>query len=72
MVKIVVIFLWGLITRQFSRATLNSMLKYMTISDKIRKHYEKFPEKPEYFDEWVQKAEELWNPVEKMKFTLNS
>ncbi len=72
MIKIIAVFIWGLITQQFSRSTLNSMLKYMKISDKIRKHYEKFPENPEYFNEWVQKAEELWNPVEKMKFILNN
>ena len=72
MIKIVAVFVWGLVTRQFSRVTLHSMLKYMKISDKIRKHYEKFPEKLEYFNEWVQKAEELWAPVEKMEFTLSS
>lgn len=70
MIKIVAIFIWGLLTRQFSRSTLGSMLKYMKISDKIRKHYEKFPENSQNFDEWVQKAEELWSSVEKMRFTL--
>lgn len=72
MLKIVALFLWGLISRQFSRKALFTMLKYMKISGKIRKHYELFPEKPDKFNEWVKKAEELWSPVEKMKFTLTS
>jgi hypothetical protein len=72
MIKIIAIFVWGLITRQFSKLTLNSMLKYMKISNKIRKHYENFPNNSENFDEWVEIAEELWSPVEKMKFILNN
>lgn len=70
MLKIIGIFLLGLLTRQFSRRTLNSMLNSMKIAGKLRKHYENFPENSINFDDWVQKAEELWNPVEKMKFTL--
>ena len=67
-----VIFLWGLFTNQFSRTTIGSMLKYMKISNKIRKKYEKFPENIDDFDDWVQTTEELWSPVEKMKFSLNN
>ncbi|MFX0072953.1 MAG: NAD(P)/FAD-dependent oxidoreductase [Candidatus Hermodarchaeota archaeon] len=70
MIKILGVFLWGIITRQFSKKTLGTMLKYMKISNKIRKHYEMFPENSKDFDEWVVKADELWSPVEKMKFTL--
>jgi hypothetical protein len=72
MVKIICVFLWGLLSRQFSRSTLSSMLKYMKISEKIRKHYENFPENFNDFDNWVQKAEILWSLVEKMEFTLTS
>ncbi|TFG23834.1 MAG: NAD(P)/FAD-dependent oxidoreductase [Promethearchaeota archaeon] len=71
-IKMVLIFLWGLLTRQFSRKTISSMLKYMKISNKIRKKYEKFPENINEFNEWVQSTEELWSPVEKMKFSLNN
>ena len=71
-VKIIVNFLWGLFTNQFSRTTIGSMLKYMKISNKIRKKYEKFPENIDDFDDWVQTTEELWSPVEKMKFSLNN
>jgi flavin-dependent dehydrogenase len=70
MLKIILIFLWGILTNHFSRATFKSMLNSMKIAAKIRKHYEEFPEHPRDFDQWVEKAEELWKPVPKMKFTL--
>jgi len=70
MIKIVGLFLWGLITRHFSKKALSTMLRYMRISGKIRNHYEKFPDDNREFYDWVKKAEELWSPVEKMKYTL--
>ena len=70
LLKIIGLFLWGLITRQFSRKALSTMLKYMGISGKIRKHYEEYPEDPNNFEDWVEKAQTLWEPVEKMKYTL--
>ena len=70
MLKIIGLFLWGLITRQFSKKALGTMLKYMKISRKIKVHYESFPDNPKDFDEWSEKANELWSHVEKMKFTL--
>ena len=70
MIKIVGLFLWGLITRQFSSKALSTMLKYMGISGKIRKHYEKFPEDLTNFEDWVEKAQKLWELVEKMRYTL--
>lgn len=70
MIKIVWLFLWGLISRQFSKKALSTMLKYMKISGAIRRHYEEYPENVEDFTEWVKKAEELWSPVEKMRYTL--
>lgn len=70
MLKIVGLFLWGLLTRQFSKKALGTMLKYMKLSGKIRKHYEKFPENLKDFDDWIEKADILWSHVEKMKFTL--
>ncbi len=70
MIKIVWLFLWGLISRQFSKKALSTMLKYMKISGAIRKHYENFPEDIDDFDDWVKEAEILWNPVEKMRYTL--
>ncbi|MHA1750055.1 MAG: FAD-dependent monooxygenase [Promethearchaeota archaeon] len=69
LLKIIGLFLWGLITRQFSRKALSTMLKYMGISGKIRKHYEEFPKDPNNFEDWVEKAKTLWEPVEKMKYT---
>ena len=70
MIKIVGLFLWGLISRQFSKKALSTMLKYMKISGAIRKHYENYPENIEDFSDWVKEAEELWSPVEKMRYTL--
>ncbi|NHJ24498.1 MAG: FAD-dependent oxidoreductase [Candidatus Lokiarchaeota archaeon] len=70
--KIVSLFLWGLLTRQFSRKALSTMLRYMKISGRIRKHYEEYPENINDFEQWVEIAEKLWNQVEKMKFTLVS
>jgi digeranylgeranylglycerophospholipid reductase len=70
LIKIIFLFLWGLISRQFSRKALSTMLKYMKISGKIRKHYEKYPSEPEGFEAWAKRAGELWNPVEKMRYTL--
>ena len=70
MIKIVGLFLMGLLTRRFSRKALSTMIKYMGISGKIRKHYEQFPENPNDFENWVEKAKSLWEPVEKMKYTL--
>ena len=72
MIKIIGLFLWGLLTKQFSKKALSTMLKYMKISGKIRKHYEEFPENISQFENWVEKAEILWSEVEKMKFTLVS
>ena len=72
LLKIIGLFLWGLITRQFSRKALSTMIKYMGISGKIRKHYENFPEDANNFEDWVEKAERLWEPVEKMKYTLKA
>ena len=70
LIKIVGLFFWGIISHQFSRKALSTMLKYMKISGKIRKHYERYPENLETFKSWTLKAEELWAPVEKMRFTL--
>ena len=70
MIKIVGLFLWGLISRQFSWKALKTMIKYTGISGKIRKHYESYPKSPDDFNKWIENAEEYWSPVEKMKFTL--
>jgi flavin-dependent dehydrogenase len=72
LIKIIGLFLWGLLIKQFSRKALSTMLKYMKISGKVRKHYENFPENVKDFEKWVKIAESLWNQVENMKFTLVS
>ena len=42
----------------------------MGIYGKIRKHYEEYPEDPNNFEDWVEKAQNIWEPVEKMKYSL--
>ena len=70
LLKIIGLFIWGLISRQFSRKALSTMLKYLKISGNIRKHYESFPEDLDGFNDWQIKADELWSHVEKMRYTL--
>ena len=70
LIKIIGLFLWGLISRQFSRKALSTMLKYLKISGNIRKHYESFPKDLDEFNDWQIKADELWAHVEKMRYTL--
>ena len=70
LIKIIGLFIWGLISRQFSRKALSTMLKYLKISGNIKKHYESFPEDLDEFYDWQIKADELWSHVEKMRYTL--
>jgi len=68
--KIVAVFLGGLFTGKFSRKALSTMLKYMKISENIREHYENYPDDISQIKDWAEKATELWEPVEKMRYTL--
>ncbi len=53
--------LWGLITRKLSLKNIRKLLKANSLANKIKVHYEKFPESPEDFESWVDKAEKLWS-----------
>ena len=64
MIKIVGLFLWGLLFN------LSTMLKYVKISGKIRNYYEQFPENVNEFADWFGTTENLWSRVEKVEFTL--
>jgi digeranylgeranylglycerophospholipid reductase len=51
---------WGVGTGRFSAASLGRLLRVSTTADRIRKHYEQFPEDPVEFDTWLAGARRLW------------
>jgi digeranylgeranylglycerophospholipid reductase len=51
---------WGVVTGQFSAASLGRLLKVSTTAGQIRKHYEQFPETPDGFEAWLAGARALW------------
>lgn len=58
--KIALGLLGGVLKRKLSLKNVKKLLKANGLAGKIRKHYENFPENPEDFDTWVEKAEDLW------------
>jgi len=60
MAKAAVKVLGAIFTGKVSIRTLFRILKKNRHGKKIKKHYQKYPENPENFDEWVQKAEKIW------------
>ncbi len=60
MIKIAVTLLWGVITGQFSYASLRKFLKASAVAGKAKAHYLEYPEDPAGFEEWVVKARALW------------
>ncbi|NVM52850.1 MAG: FAD-dependent monooxygenase [Candidatus Helarchaeota archaeon] len=64
MFKIVLKVLWGVLSRKVSVKGLSKFIKVNGKAKKIKKHYKKYPEHPEDFEEWVQKANELWEKRE--------
>ena len=58
--KIALGLLGGVIKRKLSFKNVKKLLKANGLAGKIQKHYEKYPENPNDFDEWVEQAEELW------------
>jgi len=60
MFKIVLKVLWGLLTRKVSFRGLTRVLSTNRSANKIKKHYKRYPEDPERFEEWVKKANEIW------------
>jgi len=59
--KVVFKVLGGLIRRKVSFKSLRKVFKVNKQANKIKKHYQKFPEKPEDFEAWVMIANELWS-----------
>jgi digeranylgeranylglycerophospholipid reductase len=58
--KIALNLLGGVIKRKLSFKNVKKLLKANGLAGKIKKHYENYPENPDYFDDWVKKADELW------------
>ena len=52
--------IWGVVTGRFSAASLGRLLRVSTTADRMRKHYEQFPEGLAGFDAWLAGARPLW------------
>ena len=55
------IIILGLLTGNYSFASLRALLRSVRISGRIRGHYEHFPENRSDFSSWVGTAEDLWH-----------
>jgi flavin-dependent dehydrogenase len=54
---------WGVISGQFSAASLKALLGAMSVSGKLRAAYERYPETPTGFETWVAEVRPLWEMV---------
>ena len=54
---------WGMISGQFSAASLKALLRAMSISSKLRTAYERYPETPAGFEAWGAEVRPLWEVV---------
>jgi len=61
LLKIGLILIWGVISGQFTAASLKKFLGASGQAGKIKAHYLKFPDNPEEFDAWRAEAARLWN-----------
>lgn len=64
--KIVFFVLIGIVTLKIKISEIKSILDGLINSGKLTEHYEKFPETPDGFDEWVKEAEILWKKAGKL------
>jgi digeranylgeranylglycerophospholipid reductase len=60
MMKFILKILGGLIRRQLSFKHMKRLLQANGLAGKIKKHYEKYPDEPKNFENWVKEAEILW------------
>jgi flavin-dependent dehydrogenase len=60
MIKFIFKILGGLIHRQLSFKHMKRLLQANGLAGKIKKHYEKYPDEPRNFENWVKEAEILW------------
>jgi len=59
--KISLTLIWGVVTGQFSGASLVTFLQASSLAGKIKKHYQKFPANPAHFKYWAETAQKLWS-----------
>ncbi|MCK4847631.1 MAG: NAD(P)/FAD-dependent oxidoreductase [Candidatus Heimdallarchaeota archaeon] len=57
-------FLWGILSFQFSIISLRKLLSALSVSGKLRKHYENYPTSLSDYDVWKEKATILWGKVQ--------
>ena len=60
MLKFLFKLIGGMLKRQLSLKHVKKLLSANSLAGKIKKHYETFPEDPNEFDQWVKKADQLW------------
>lgn len=65
--RIIKRMLLGFLTGRISGKTLLELIRGMTLSERLRKHYLSFPETQEGFAQWTETAEEIWGKVGKMR-----
>ena len=61
MLKFIIRILGGLIRRKLSFKHMKRLLQANGLAGKIKKHYENYPENLSKFEDWVRKAQELWD-----------
>lgn len=64
--KTLIFVVIGIVSGNIRISELKSILKGVINSGKLTELYERFPETPDGFDEWVKEAEELWNKTDKL------
>jgi len=60
MLKFLFKLIGGMLKRKLSLKHVKKLLSANSLAGKIKKHYETFPEDPNEFDQWVNKADQLW------------
>jgi flavin-dependent dehydrogenase len=61
MFKIIFKVLGALFIGKISLSTVGRFIKKSRHASKIKKHYKKYPDSPKEFENWVERAKELWN-----------
>jgi flavin-dependent dehydrogenase len=56
----------GVLTGKISTKTLKCLLKGLSVAGALKSHYKKYPETPDGFDAWKQKADALWQKAGSM------
>ncbi len=69
LIHIALILIWGIITGRYSIQSFRSLLNSMGIAGDIRTHYENYPDDPDRFSSWVNKANSYWAKVPKMRLS---